>query len=266
VNQSTQYSHLRVMSVLVGLALVGVAAYMNVNHAAQIETWSSPTVIAILALAFGSALAVSVMTAYWRTGRRELALLALAGLVASESYGFQLSAERLLAVRAQRAQHVLTEGSPYAQAKAALELAISERKEACTAERGTVRYCGSLRAREDGKRAALAAIPVPMSPTIVADTTGLPAWLVDIGSAMAFSTGLLVLGFVLVGFGAHGSPVEQIELIPAVPEEVLDERERVVSWIQEYRRRHGRNPQIPEVQQAFPGLPKTTTWRRLKSS
>jgi len=47
--------------------------------------------------------------------------------------------------------------------------------------------------------------------------------------------------------------------------DVPDESERVVSWIREFRRRHGRDPQIPEVQQVF-DLPKTTTWRRIKSA
>jgi len=45
---------------------------------------------------------------------------------------------------------------------------------------------------------------------------------------MAFSTGLLVLGFVLVGYGAHGSQ-ERTEAPPAVPELPHDETERVVS-------------------------------------
>jgi hypothetical protein len=40
----------------------------------------------------------------------------------------------------------------------------------------------------------------------------------------------------------------------------------VVSWVREFRRRHGRPPRIPEVQQAFNGLPKTTAWRKSKLS
>ena len=128
----SNYSVLRLMSTLGGLGLVGVAAFLNVNHAAESEgSIFSPVCIAIVALAFGSALAVPVMFALWRSGRRGLALVALAGLVCSESYGFQLSAERLLASRAQRAQQVQTVGSPYRLAREALDLSIEERKAEC---------------------------------------------------------------------------------------------------------------------------------------
>jgi hypothetical protein len=258
------------MSMLGGLGLVGVAAFLNANHAASSEGWFSPVVIAIVALAFGSALAVPVMIALWRSRRRVLALLALAGLVCGESYGFQLSAERLLAARAQRAQQVKTAGSPYALAREALDLAISERKEECAS--GRKRKCLDLEAAEEAKRSALGKIPAPTSHALIADFTGLPEWLVEIVPAISFSTGLLVLGFVLVGFAAHehGTEVaksapEQTVAGPAVPDVRPDETERVVSWIREYRRRHGVNPRIPDVQEVF-GLPKTTAWRRIQSS
>lgn len=260
---STPYSYLRLVSTLGGLGLVGVAAFLNVNHAAESEgSYLSPVCIAIVALAFGSALAVPVMHTLWRTGRKGLALLALAGLVAGETYGFQLSAERLLAARDQRAQQVKTEGSPYYLAKEALELAISERKEECATGLGA--RCAKLRALEDQKRAALAAHGVPKSPTLVADATGLPAWVVEIVPAMTFSSSLMVLGFVLIGFGGHGSQECRVEA-PAVPEPKPDEHERVVSWVREFRRRHGRDPKIPEVQAVFK-LPKTTAWRRSRTA
>jgi hypothetical protein len=50
---------------------------------------------------------------------------------------------------------------------------------------------------EEAKRTALGKIPVPTSHAL---DTCLPQWLVEIVPAMSFSTGLLVLGFVLVGF------------------------------------------------------------------
>jgi len=263
VNRSTKYSVLRLLSMLGGLSLVGVAAFLNASHAAETEGWFSPVVISIVALAFASVVAVSVMIAQWRSGSRSLALLALAGLVCSESYGFQLSAERQLTVRAQRAQQIATVGSPYALAKEALDLSTKEREAECAS--GLGRNCSKLRDLEDAKRAALAKLPPPMSHTVVADATGLPAWLVDIASAMAFSSGLLVLGFVLVGFGAHGSKEQKVEVV-AVPEPMPDEREQVVSWVRQYRRRYGRSPAIPEVQRAFNGLAKTTAWRRIEQA
>ena len=60
------------MSTLGGLGLVGVGAFLNVTHAAESEgSYSSPVCIAIVALAFGSALAVPVMLTLWRTERKQ---------------------------------------------------------------------------------------------------------------------------------------------------------------------------------------------------
>jgi hypothetical protein len=63
-----------------------------------------------------------------------------------------------------------------------------------------------------------------------------PAWAVEIAPAMAFSTGLLVLGLVLVGFAGHCVKVET----PAAPEWTPDEAGQVVNWVREFWRRHGR--------------------------
>jgi hypothetical protein len=259
-----KFSLLRVLSMLGGLALVGVAAYLNVHHAAESEggNYLAPVCVAIVALAFASALAVPVMLTLWRNGSRGLALLGLVGLVCTEGYGFQLSAERLLAARDQRAQQVQTAGSPYTLAREALDLAIKDRKGECTATRGSVKYCDQLRAREKEARTALSKLPVPKSHALIADATGLPAWFVEIVPAMSFSTGLLVLGLVLVGFGGHSMKAEA----PAVPEPMPDGAEHVVSWVREYRRRHGRDPKIAQVRVAFKGLSKTTAWRRIRSS
>ena len=185
--------------------------------------------------------------------------------MASESYALQLSAERLLAARDQRAQQVKTAAAPFELARAALESSIEERKAECKS--GIGRKCQTLKAWEDQQRAALASSQAPRSHSLLADATGLPDWLVEIVPALAFSSGLMVLGFVLVGFGAHGSPEggRKVEA-PAVPEVKPDETERVVSWVREYRRRHGRSPRIPEVQAAFPSVPKTTAWRRIQAS
>jgi hypothetical protein len=258
-----KFFNLRVLSLLGGLTLVGVAAYLNVHHAAESEgSYFAPVCIAIVAVAFISALAVPVILTLWRNGSRVFALVGLVGLVGSESYTFQLSAERLLAARDQRAQQVKTAGSPYTLAREALDLATKDRKAECTATQGSVKYCDQLRAREKEARTALSKLPVPKSHALIADATGLPEWLVEIVPAMAFSTGLLLLGFVLVGYGGHSVKAPS----PAVPEEMPDEAEHVVSWVREYRRRHGRDPKIAQVRGAFKGLSKTTAWRRIRSS
>jgi hypothetical protein len=110
----------------------------------------------------------------------------------------------------------------------ARRLSIKERKDECA--NGLGQRCAKLRAVEDEKRAALARIPVPTSHALIADATGLPEWLVEIVPAMSFSTGLLVLGFVLVGFGAHASK-EETAVPLAVPAAMPDKNERVVSWV-----------------------------------
>jgi len=141
-------------------------------------------------------------------------------LVCSESYGFQLSAERLLASRAQRAQQVKTAGSPYVLAREALDLSTKEIKAVCQENGLRSKNCATSRAEEEAKRTALGKIPVPSSHAYIADATGLPEWLVELVPAMAFSTGLLVLGFVLVGYGAHGSQ-EQTVVAQAVLSQCL---------------------------------------------
>lgn len=74
--------------------------------------------------------------------------------------------------------------------------------------------------------------------------------------------------FLHVGMGV---PVQVPEkaVVPSVPHvepapEPI-ETDNVVSWVREFRARHGRNPQIPELQRVW-DVPKTTAWRRIKSA
>ena len=71
------------------------------------------------------------MGSLWRRERRALACLAFVGLVCSECYALQLSAERLLGAREQRALLVQQTGSPYALAREALDRTIKEREAEC---------------------------------------------------------------------------------------------------------------------------------------
>ncbi len=41
--------------------------------------------------------------------------------------------------------------------------------------------------------------------------------------------------------------------------------DNVIDWVREFRKEHGRNPQIPELQTEFQ-IPKTTAWRRIKAA
>jgi hypothetical protein len=182
-----KFFNLKVLSLLGGLALVAVAALLNVHHAAESEdTWYlSPVCVAIMAMAFGSALAFAVMLNSLADDRRGLALLAVVGLICSEYYGLQLSAERLLVARDQRAQQVRTANAPRELAREALDDLVRDRNAECKS--GFEQRCTELKTWEDKKRTALPLTSAPRSHSLIADLTGLPAWLVEIIPAKAFS-------------------------------------------------------------------------------
>ena len=125
------------------------------------------------------------MGSLWRHKRRALAVLAFVGLVCSESYALQLSAERLLGAREQRALQVQLAGSPYALAKAALDGTISDRRTECGS--GFGKNCSKLRELEERQRAELSKLQLPGKTALLADATGLPNWLVEIIPALLFS-------------------------------------------------------------------------------
>ncbi len=54
--------------------------------------------------------------------------------------------------------------------------------------------------------------------------------------------------------------------VPRVPPDPPGSTMEPVAWVREFRQFHARNPQIPELQRAFPGTPKTTAWRRCKAA
>lgn len=285
---------LRGLSMLGGLGLVATVAYLNASDAAHASSWSSPTVIAIVALALGSALAVPVAQSLWASRRHLLVALACLGIVAGESFGFFTSAERLLSARQERVLEVRTANAARAAAQAAVTRAADELATASanvaaeTGKGGCGKVCKDLQKEEAAARgrlakaeAGLAHAPQARSESLVADVTGWAPAAVEVLPALAFPTALLVLGFVLIGF-AHGTPARDepeakaggkaIDLVaetvsaPALPAPAKPgSKHEVVDWVRAYRARHGRSPQIPEVQARF-ALPKTTAWRRINEA
>jgi hypothetical protein len=59
------------------------------------------------------------------------------------------------------------------------------------------------------------------------------------------------------------APANDLEPGPGTP--VAESRDPVIDWVRAFRARHGRLPQIPEVQDAH-GLSRTTAWRRIKAA
>jgi multidrug efflux pump subunit AcrB len=258
------YSVLRGASMLGGLVLIATGAFLNASKAAETEgTFWSPICLAIVALAFCSAIVVPVMGSLWRHERRTLTVFAFVGLVCSECYALQLSAERLLAAREQRSLQVMQSGNPFALAKDALDRTVREREIECVTGFGS--KCSKLREVEKTQRAELGSLRPPAKVALLADATGLPNWLVEIVPSLLFSVALQLLGFVLVGFAGHSSEKEHLAKVVAASAPEPDETEQVVDWCREFRRRHGKNPSITSVQANF-GLTRTTAWRRLNSA
>lgn len=76
------------------------------------------------------------------------------------------------------------------------------------------------------------------------------------------------LTFFGIGLAHKVEPKTRLPVSTAVPVEFHlkhANENNVLDWVREFRRFHGRNPQIPEVQQQFQ-LPRTTAWRRIKSA
>ena len=62
---------------------------------------------------------------------------------------------------------------------------------------------------------------------------------------------------------------EPLPLTPAtvpVPDVVGEQSDPVVDWCRAFEAKHGRKPQIPELQAAFSNIAKTTAWRRIKAA
>lgn len=77
---------------------------------------------------------------------------------------------------------------------------------------------------------------------------------------------------VSLGYAFRSVP-SQFQPVPPRSDAVLPDTEaeaegpdNVTDWCQHFKARHGRQPSIPEVQAAFPTVPKTTAWRRAKAA
>lgn len=86
-----------------------------------------------------------------------------------------------------------------------------------------------------------------------------------------------IMGFAVVAVATFGSVIfarvevvvprvaNDVGTLPPIPEdEPPGVDDDVIDWVREFRRVKGRSPQIPELQAAFPGTPKTTAWRRCR--
>jgi hypothetical protein len=89
--------------------------------------------------------------------------------------------------------------------------------------------------------------------------------------SFVFSLLLELAAIVAFGFGFQHVrsvpvPVPANSNLPVPPVPPRGRDGDVIDWVRKFRRFHGRDPQIPEVQRQFRGTPKTTAWRRIKAA
>lgn len=83
-----------------------------------------------------------------------------------------------------------------------------------------------------------------------------------------FEIGTIVsLGYAFRTVPDYSTPVprETAALLPPV-DAAEEGPDNVTDWCHHFKARHGRQPSIPEVQAAFPTVPKTTAWRRARAA
>lgn len=127
----------------------------------------------------------------------------------------------------------------------------------------------SKRDAESARNAAKARLagltPAPEATADEAIVSRVWAWILGLGVVFIATFGSVIFARVEV---AVPRAANDVAALPPIPEDEPpgDEDDVVVSWVREFRRMKGRPPQIPELQAAFPGTPKTTAWRRCKAA
>ena len=94
------------------------------------------------------------------------------------------------------------------------------------------------------------------------------AWIMGLGVVVVATFGPVIFAEVrtVPPNAANENPVPQPvpTLVPLV--RPSSESAEIAEWVREFRRFHGRNPRIPELQDRFPGTARTTAWRRSKAA
>ena len=266
----------RGLAITAGVTAVAAAAALNVTHLVEGgQPLFSPMTGAILALALGAVAAALVVSEAWRAGRRTLASCLVLSIVAGEGFGLIMGAERLLFAREerQRAASEVNTGRWIATVRvesASTMLAVTEAallkemgrggcKSACQALQAEAEQA---RQRLEAANKALQSAPAERNTTLLAATLGLPAALLEIVPALLFSTALNGLAFTLLAFGGHvpGQAAAAAPAGPATQVPAAQGREaQVRSFVEAYRKRHGRDPSFSEVRNTLRLPPSTAS-------
>ena len=118
------------------------------------------------------------------------------------------------------------------------------------------------RQRLEAANRALQLTPAEKNRALLATTVGLPPALLEIVPALLFSTALNGLAFTLLAFGAH-MPGENAAT-PKGPAEAQappsqGRAEQVRSFVEAYRKRHGRDPTFSDVRNTLRLPPSTAS-------
>ncbi len=265
----------RGLAIIAGVAAIAAAASLNVTHLVEggQPLWS-PITGAVLALALGAVAAALVASEAWRSGRRTLAWCLVLSVVAGEGFGLVMGAERLLSAREERLRAAASTNTARWTATVRFEsasaaLAAAEAATLKEAGRGGCKgACQALQAEADRARerlekasSVLVGTPAEKNKALLATTLGLPPAAVEIVPALLFSVALNGLAFTLLAFGAH-MPMPTLAPTPPLPAESDKARpqgraEQVRSFVEAYRKRHGRDPSFSDVRSSL-GLPRST--------
>ena len=258
-----------------GIFAIAASAGLNMSHLVEGgQPLVSPMTGAILALALGAVAAALVATEAWRSGRKTLASCLILSIAAGEGFGLIMGAERLLSAREDRQRAAAATNTArwtatvrYEAASSALgaaeAAALKEAgrggcKEACQALQAEAERA---RRRLEAASSMLVATPAEKNKALLAMALGIPPALLEIVPALLFSAALNGLAFTLLAFGAH-VPAPSAAVSPKGPAETQalqtpGRAEQVRSFVEAYRKRHGRDPSFSDVRNTL-RLPAST--------
>jgi hypothetical protein len=174
----------------------------------------SPVGVAILAIAFGSAAAVSVITLASKYRQWTVVVLCLLGMVVAEAYSAQLTAERILAVRAAKVELAQADNQPRRIVEGRIERLRDELRAAGqaviaeTKNGGCGRICRGLKSEAARVRKALTtaeaelgSLPPERVENHLQAVTGVPAVWIDLFNALCGAIALFAFGAAFIGLG-----------------------------------------------------------------
>lgn len=275
-------------AICLGLFFAGVTGYVlfqDVIHGAPITAGHVTTLAAVVAaFAAGQFVWPALRTGAILPGLM-LAVLCLGAtgyiVVSSGSRTAEQASNKAAAITAANAARERESGLLI---KAEAMLAEAQKQLAKECQSGAGARCRGVRATVEvyeaairGHHATLAALPPPKVASGYAHTarvlsswgiTVTDEWLsLNMPFVIVLITEFGTIGFLHLGFG-HAHRARPVRVVPAPSNDIEPppgKSDPVIDWVRAFEKRHGRKPQIPELQRQFK-LPKTTAWRRIKAA